>query len=161
MKGANIVLIDLNPSTNVGFTLRDIIESCSKLNTRVQYELLENSKSVPCGRELSGIVSRRQPDLILLVLTPCHLQQAGALFQSMKSEISEKKPSGILAADPKTSDRCASLQTWIIACLTMTNLSCRYFKAFTGSTCCETFDSEADSVSAFTFVFLIPYMKLR
>jgi two-component system response regulator GlrR len=89
MKGANIVLIDLNPSTHVGCTLRDIIESCSKLNTRVQYELLENSKSVPCGRELSGIVSRRQPDLILLVLSPCHLKQAGALFQSMKSEISE------------------------------------------------------------------------
>jgi DNA-binding NtrC family response regulator len=89
MKGANIVLIDLNPSTNVGCTLRDIIESCSKLNARVQYEPLEHSESVPCDRELSNIVSRCRPDLMFLVLSPCHLKRAGAFFQSMKSELSE------------------------------------------------------------------------
>jgi two-component system response regulator GlrR len=89
MKEANIFLLDLNPSANVGCTLREIIESCSKLNAYVQYESSGDSKLVLCDRELSSIVSRCQPDLIFFVLSPCHLKPAGALFQSMKSELSE------------------------------------------------------------------------
>ena len=83
MKETNIALIDLNPSTNAGCTLRDIVESCSKLNANVQYETSGDSKLVLCDRELSSMVSRCQPDLIFLVLSPDHLNQTRPLFESL------------------------------------------------------------------------------
>ena len=37
---------------NVGCTLQEIIESCSKFNACLQYESLEDSESAPCDIRL-------------------------------------------------------------------------------------------------------------
>jgi DNA-binding NtrC family response regulator len=88
MKESNIVLIDLNPSTNVGCALREIIESCSRLNAYVQYESSGDSKSVPCDRELANTIARCQLDLIIFILSPGNLKQAGGLIQSVRKKLS-------------------------------------------------------------------------
>ena len=85
MKKAKIFLIDLNPSTNVGSTLRGILESCPNLGIHAQQKCSKDSLTDFCDGELSGYIARCRPDLIFLVLSPCHLKKAGALFQSMKN----------------------------------------------------------------------------
>jgi DNA-binding NtrC family response regulator len=89
MRDANIFFIDIDPSTHVGCMLREMIDSCSNLNVCVQYESSGDSQSVPCDRELLNIIVGYQLDLIVFVLSPCHLKQAAALLQSIKSVTSE------------------------------------------------------------------------
>ena len=86
MKEANIFLVDLNPSTNVGCTLREIIESCSKLDAYVQYESSEGHTSVTCDKELTITIARCRLDLLIFVLSPCKLKQAGELIQSVRKK---------------------------------------------------------------------------
>ena len=86
MKEANIYLIDLNPSTNVGCTLRDIIKSCTKSNAYVQYKSSGDGKSVPCGRELTISIADCQLDLIIFVLSPYDLKQARELIQAVREK---------------------------------------------------------------------------
>jgi two-component system response regulator GlrR len=88
MKEANIFLLDLNPSTKVGCTLREIIESCPKLNPNVQHEFSGNSKSVPCDRKLTDTIARCQLDLIIIILSSCNLKQAGELIQLVREKFS-------------------------------------------------------------------------
>ena len=89
MKKAKIFLIDLNPATNVGCTLRGILESCPDLGLHFQEESSKDSISDFRGGELSGIIARCRPDLMFLVLSSCLLNKAEALFQSVKSGFSE------------------------------------------------------------------------
>jgi DNA-binding NtrC family response regulator len=89
MKKANVFLVDLNPSSHVGCRLQEMLDSCPNLNVCFQCESSKDSQSVPCDRELANTIAGCQIDLIIIVLSPCHLKQAGALFQSMKSETSE------------------------------------------------------------------------
>ncbi len=88
MKEAKIFLLDLNPSTNVGCTLREIIESCPKLNAYVQHEPSGNSKSVLCDRKLTDTIARCQLDLIIIILSSCNLKQAGELIQLVRKKFS-------------------------------------------------------------------------
>ena len=89
MKKAKIFLIDLNPSTNVGSTLRGILESCPNLGIHAQQKCSKDRQTDFCGGELSGYIAQCRPDLIFLVLSPCLLKKAKALFQSMKNGFSE------------------------------------------------------------------------
>jgi len=88
MKKANIVIIDLNPSTKIGCALRETIETCSKLNAYVQFEFSGDSPSVACDRELANVSARCQLDLIIFILSPCNLKQAGELIQSVRKKFS-------------------------------------------------------------------------
>ena len=88
MKGSNIGLIDLNPSTNVGCALREIIESCSKLNAFVHYETVGGSTSVPDDSELANTIARCQLDLIIFVLSSRNLKQAREVIQSVRKKLS-------------------------------------------------------------------------
>jgi two-component system response regulator GlrR len=88
MKEANIFLIDLIPSTHVGCTLRDIVESCTKSNAYVKYESFGDGKSVLWGRELTNTIADCQRDLVIFVLSPCHLKQVGELIQSVREKFS-------------------------------------------------------------------------
>ena len=88
MKKANIVIIDLNPSTKIGCALRETIETCSKLNACVQFEFSRDSPSVACDRELANVSARFQLDLIIFILPPCNLNQAGELIQSVRKKFS-------------------------------------------------------------------------
>ncbi|MGB5423789.1 MAG: hypothetical protein WBN03_16620 [Desulfobacterales bacterium] len=83
MKKANIVIIDLNPSTKIGCALRETIETCSKLNAYVQFEVSGDSQSVTCDRELANVSARCQLNLIIFILPPCNLNQTGELIQDI------------------------------------------------------------------------------
>ncbi len=86
MKEANIFLIDLIPSTHVGCTLRDIIESCTKSNANVQYKSSGDGKSVPCGREMTNTIADCQLDLVIFILSPCNVRQVGEIIQSVREK---------------------------------------------------------------------------
>ena len=88
MKEANIFLIDLNPSTDVGCTLRELIESSTELNARVRYESSGDSKSVASGRELANTIARCELDLIIFVLSHCNLKETGELIQLVRKRFS-------------------------------------------------------------------------
>ena len=89
MKKAKIFLLDLNPATNVGCTLRGILESCPDLGLHFQEESSKDSISDFCGGELSSLIARCRPDLMFLVLSSCLLNKAEGLFQSVKNGFSE------------------------------------------------------------------------
>jgi DNA-binding NtrC family response regulator len=89
MKKAKIFLIDLNPDTNVGCTLRGILESCPDLGLHFQEASSKDRVSNFCGGELSGLIARCRPDLMFLVLSSCLFNKAEGLFQSVKSGFSE------------------------------------------------------------------------
>ncbi len=85
MKEAKIFLIDLIPSTNVGCTLREILESFPNLGVQLKQESPKESKSALCVDELCSLLSRCNSDLIFLVLSSNHLNQTRPLFESIKS----------------------------------------------------------------------------
>jgi DNA-binding NtrC family response regulator len=86
MKAPNIFLIDLNPATHVGCTLREIIESCSKLNACLQYESSGDRQLDTCDGDLTNAIASCQPDLIILVLSACNFKQAQALIPSVRKK---------------------------------------------------------------------------
>jgi DNA-binding NtrC family response regulator len=88
MKAANIYLIDLNPSTNSGCTLREIIESCKKSNADVQYVSFRDGRSVRSGRALTNAIADCHYDLVIFVLSPCNLNKVEELIQSMRERYS-------------------------------------------------------------------------
>jgi DNA-binding NtrC family response regulator len=88
MKGPNIVLIDLNPSTDVGCMLQDIIASCTKSNAYVQYESCGDGKSVPSLRALTNTTADSQLDLLIFVLSRSKLKQVGKLIRSVREKFS-------------------------------------------------------------------------
>jgi two-component system response regulator GlrR len=89
MKKAKMFLIDLNPDTNVGCTLRGILESCPDLGLHFQEASSKDRVSDFRGAELSDLIARYRPDLMFLVLSSCLLNKAEALFRSLKSGFSE------------------------------------------------------------------------
>ena len=88
MKKANIVIINLNPSTKIGCALRETIESCSKLNAYVQYESSGDSQSEAWDRKLANVSARCPLDLIIFILSPFSLNQARELIQSVRKKFS-------------------------------------------------------------------------
>lgn len=84
MKKANISLIDLNPSNNVEHALREIIESCSKLNAKVQHRSVVGTASATDDRKLASDIIRHQFDLIIISLAPCDFKHAAELVQSIR-----------------------------------------------------------------------------
>jgi DNA-binding NtrC family response regulator len=90
MKEANIFLVDLNPSTHVGCRLQEMLDSCPNLNVCTHEASSDDGHPLPCDRELAHAIAAGQLDLIIFVLSPCHLKQAGELFQSMQGDPSER-----------------------------------------------------------------------
>ena len=107
MKKVNIFLIDLDPATNIGFTLRGILESCPELILQFQEATSTDRVSDFCGDELSGLIARSRPDLMFLVLSSRLLNKGEALFQSVKKGISELPV--IVAVDAAKPDAMFSL----------------------------------------------------
>jgi len=89
MKEAKIFLIDLNPTSSVSCRLQAIIESCPNLDVQRQHEASTDSESFLCERKLSNMVSCCRPDLVIFVLSPCHLKNTGTLFRSLKLDFQE------------------------------------------------------------------------
>ena len=90
MKKAKIFLIDLNPASNIGCTLRRILESCPDLSLHFQEASSKDSVTDFRGdEELSGLIARCQPELMFFVLSSCFLNEAEPLFQTVKQGFSE------------------------------------------------------------------------
>ena len=86
MKEVKIFLLDLNPSSDVGSALGKILESFPKLGVQLKHESPKEIKSALCDGELCSSISRSNSDLIFMVLSPSHLEQGRALFQSISKE---------------------------------------------------------------------------
>ena len=86
MKEAKIFLLDLNPSSGLGSTLGEILESFPNLGVQLKHESPRESKSPLRDGELCSVISRSNSDLIFMVLSPSHLEQGRALFQSISRE---------------------------------------------------------------------------
>ena len=86
MKEAKIFLLDLNPSSGLGSTLGEILESFPNLGVQLKHESSIESKSPLRDGELCSVISRSNSDLIFMVLSPSHLEQGRALFQSISRE---------------------------------------------------------------------------
>ena len=89
MKQTKIFLLDLNPTSGVGSTLRGILESFANLGIELRHEPVRDSEPVLFDIELSSIISGYNPDMIFLVLSQGHLKESDALFESMSRELSE------------------------------------------------------------------------
>jgi two-component system, NtrC family, response regulator GlrR len=86
MKVAKIFLLDLNPSSNVGSKLGAIIESFPNFRMQLKHESPKEINSVLCDGDLCRSMLRSNSDLIFMVLSPSHLEQSRALFQSICKE---------------------------------------------------------------------------
>jgi DNA-binding NtrC family response regulator len=89
MEEAKILLLDLNPAGPLGNTLGGILKSSLKPGVQLRYESVGVFEPAFFEGELSNIISRFAPDLILLVLSPRRLKQSRTLFQSIRKEASE------------------------------------------------------------------------
>lgn len=85
MKQARILLLDLNPTCELGKTLREILESSDSLNAQLRQEFIDVSKSTFSNKNLAKILSHFTPDMIFVVLCPNILNQTGKLFQFIQS----------------------------------------------------------------------------
>jgi len=86
MKEAKIFLLDLNPSSDIGSTLGEILESIPNLKVLLKHESPKEIKSALSDGELCRIISGSNSDLIFMVLSPNDLEQIRALFQTMSRE---------------------------------------------------------------------------
>ena len=86
MKEANIFLLDLNPSSDVGSTLAEILESVPNLGVQLKYESPKKNKSVLCHVELCSSILRSNSDLVFIVLSPSYLELCRALFKSISKD---------------------------------------------------------------------------
>ena len=83
MKEAKIFVLDLNPSSNVGSTLGEILSSFPNFGVQLKRESQKGSKIAHCVGELCRLLSGCNSDLIFVVLSPDRLAQGRALFQSI------------------------------------------------------------------------------
>ena len=87
VKQANILLLDCNPTSNLGSALGCILKSCSKPTINLSQESIEICETAISNTNLSNIVSRRSPDAIFIVLSPLLLNKADFLFQSIRRDL--------------------------------------------------------------------------
>ncbi|MBT8366584.1 MAG: sigma-54 dependent transcriptional regulator [Deltaproteobacteria bacterium] len=86
MKETKIFLLDLNPSSEVGCTLGEILESFPNSGVKLKHESLKESNSTLSDGELCSVISHSNSDLIFLVLSQRQLELGRAFFQSKSKE---------------------------------------------------------------------------
>jgi len=87
MEQVKILLLDLDPGSDLGRMLRRILESPADLGIRLQHESLGTRGLDFYDGGLSKILSSFDPDVIFLVLSPGTFKQAGALLPSLRREL--------------------------------------------------------------------------
>ena len=84
MKKAKIFLLDVNPETDLGNTLRGILESSRSLRgIQIRHELLKFYETGIYYRDFANIISHYNPDILFLIFSHRQLKQSVALFQSI------------------------------------------------------------------------------
>ena len=86
MKEAKIFLLDLNPSSDLGSILGEILESLPNLKVQLKHESPQEIKSALSDGELCRTISGSNSDLIFILLSPSLLEQGRALLQAISQE---------------------------------------------------------------------------
>lgn len=89
MKDARILLLDLDPVGGLGRTLGGILQSPLSPGIQLRYVPAGVFEPTLSRSELPSVISRTNPDVIFLVLSPSHLKQTKALFESIGREPSD------------------------------------------------------------------------
>ena len=84
---AKIYLLDLDPSSDVGCTLEEIIASFPNSEVQTIRETLEDGESVLCDNEICHRILRSNSDMILFVLSSDQLELSKTLFQSISKKL--------------------------------------------------------------------------
>lgn len=83
MQDAKILLLDLDPESGLGTILGGILESSPNLSIHLRHESIRAFEPTLSRCELPSIISRVNPDVIFLVLSPRQLKRTKVLFQSI------------------------------------------------------------------------------
>jgi two-component system response regulator GlrR len=86
MQHARILLLDFDAASDLGGTLRRILEGASALQVEVRCESLEVCEPPLAGRSISKVISDSSSDLIICVLPRDVLAESCRLFQRLRSE---------------------------------------------------------------------------
>jgi DNA-binding NtrC family response regulator len=86
VKQANILLLDCNPTSNLGSALACILKSCPKPTIHLIQESIEICETAISDTNLYNIVSRRSPDAIFIVLPPLLINKADSVVQSIRTD---------------------------------------------------------------------------
>jgi DNA-binding NtrC family response regulator len=89
MRQAKILLLDFDPAGGLSAELRQILESSPTLDLQFAQVPVQAFTTDECDRELSGNVSRLNPDVAFLVLARGLLNETGALFKSMRTYLTK------------------------------------------------------------------------
>ncbi len=81
MEEARILLVDLDPLSDLGFNLKEILESSKTPQIRLKQESIALGKPDLLERAISGPISDFNPNLILLILPSACAQQVCKLTQ--------------------------------------------------------------------------------
>src|SRR6476661_6970742 len=82
MQSGTVLLLELETNTQLGRTLRPILESCPDPEFSIVYHTCHGVDVV--DRELTKIIAKNKPLLILLVLPRVHSKSLDALIQVLK-----------------------------------------------------------------------------
>ena len=89
MKQGKILLLDTDPSGNLGKALREIFEASSGLNVPLLYKSVKNGEPNLLAENISKIISDFSPNMIFFVLSHSILRQSTLLLQSLRSEFAD------------------------------------------------------------------------
>src|SRR5512139_2803802 len=89
MKDTKALLVDLEPSNNLGKDLERILGSSSGLHVHVHKEYLDGVPHPLFSDTFLDIVSRVNPDVVFLVLSSLRVAQIKVLLQGVAEELSE------------------------------------------------------------------------
>ncbi len=109
IKKPKILLLDFIPGCGLGGKLREILESSFSLGVQLQLESVEVRRPAFSDSDLSRIISRFNPDVIFLVLSPRLQEEFSGLSQFMKIELS-KTPIVVVAEVGKPDEIFALLK---------------------------------------------------
>ena len=90
MEKIKILLLDMNPESNLGKKLRGILESSKNLrDIQLQHEFLKFKEVGISTSDFANTISCYNPDILFLIFSKNHLSQSIALFKSISSDWAE------------------------------------------------------------------------
>ena len=100
MKQANVLLLDLQPPSEMSTALHGVLESAPLLNLQFQKAVIKNNEL--SGNTLSELVSQIKPAVIFLVSPLSVLQHVKSLFQSLRRQ--PLTPPVVIVSDSEAPD---------------------------------------------------------
>lgn len=89
MEEVRSFLLDFDPASCLGHTLRNILGSSSHLDVKLQQASIESCGQELCDVDITRIISQYNPALTFVVLSPSMLKKASILFQSIRQRFPE------------------------------------------------------------------------